>query len=316
MFGALFGKGKKNEPEIIPAPALPSAVTSAIFNVVGARSVPPMPSSAQKAFQLSTDPNADARDFVEVIESDEGLSARVLRIANSVYFDRGKKSTTIEESVMVIGINELRCLLNSNTLSDIFPSKSPARAFLWGHDVGTALAARALCQRVLPSKAELAFLGGLMHDIGKLLLLQRTPDEYGKVISRVEQEGVDFAVAEAEFFPFDHTEVGQLIGERWAFSTDLRFMIRQHHASWEQLEQYSTDGSVSLAAIIKASDLIAHSLGLGHPASLHKLRSRCEQQLPIAFEALKIPSGDAPAMLAQVKKLFETEYDLYAGSGS
>ena len=63
-----------------------------------------MPGAAQKAFQLATDPNAEARDFIEVIESDEALSARVIKIANSVYFDRGNKSATIEASVTVIGI--------------------------------------------------------------------------------------------------------------------------------------------------------------------------------------------------------------------
>jgi putative nucleotidyltransferase with HDIG domain len=312
MFGGLFGKGKKQEPPGLTDPPLAAAVSSAILNVVGAKSVPPMPASAQKAFQLSTDPNAEARDFIEVIESDEGLSARVLKIANSVYFDRGKKSTTIEESVLVIGINELRCLLNSNTLSEIFPSKHPARAFLWSHDVGTGLAARVLAQRLLPSKQELAFLGGLMHDIGKLLLLQRVPDEYAKVIARVEQSGIDFSVAEAELFPFDHTEVGQLIGERWGFTSELRTIIRQHHGDLQTLSQ---TGQPNLPSIIKLADLIAHSLGLGHPSTLHRFRAACEEKLPAAASALGVPRSDLPALLSQVKRVFETEYDLYVSGG-
>ena len=312
MFGGLFGKKKKAPENPAGVTPLPPAVTSAILNVVGARSIPPMAGAAQKAFQLSTDPNAEARDFIDVIESDEGLSARVLRIANSVYFDRGKKSTTIEESVLVIGINELRCLLNSNTLSELFPSKAQGRTFLWSHDIGTAIAARALAQRVLPSRAELAFLGGLMHDIGKLLLLQRSPDEYGKVLARIESAGLVFCTAEAEVFPFDHTEVGQLIGERWNFSPDLQSMIRLHHAPWSEL---MVGGEPSLPAVIKAADAVAHSLGLGHQKGLSKLRQFYERELSHAFEALKIPEADAGSLLSAVQRSFETEYDLYAGAG-
>ena len=311
MFGSLFGK-KKPGAEAAPTPSLSPAVESSILNVVGARSIPPMPGAAQKAFQLSTDPKAEARDFIEVIESDEGLSARVLKIANSVYFDRGRKSTTIEESVLVIGINELRCLLNANTLSEIFPSKSPVRAMLWGHDIGTALAAKYLAQRLLPSIAELIFLGGLMHDVGKLLLLQRNPDEYAKILAAVEREGIEFIVAEARSFPFDHTEVGQLIGQRWNFSTELVSMIREHHQPWES---FPRGAMVSPAAIIKGADLIAHALGLGHSRTLGKLRSMAEEALPTVWTNLGIQIAESSSVLSAIKRSFETEFDLYAGGG-
>ncbi len=76
---------------------LSGPIQDAINAAIGPKGIPTMPGAAQKAFQLSTDPNAEARDFIEVIESDEALSARVVKIANSVYFDRGKKSETIED---------------------------------------------------------------------------------------------------------------------------------------------------------------------------------------------------------------------------
>ncbi len=268
-----------------------------------------MPGAAQKAFQLSIDPNAEARDFIEVIESDEGLSARVLKIANSVYFDRGNKSSTIEESVTVIGINELRCLLNANSLSEIFPTSAPARTHFWAHDIGTALAARLLSQRILPSKSELAFLGGLMHDVGKLLLIQRNLDEYNKILQQVEREGGPFTKAEEQRFPFDHTEVGQLIGERWNFSPELLAMIRNHHKTWDEV----VGAGPSLVGIIKAADIIAHALGLGHPATFNRVRAIASEQLPETWNALGIPEGESKAILDRVRRSYETEYDLYAG---
>lgn len=308
MFGGIFGK-KKGERDERETPPLSSAIESAILTSVGARSIPTMPGAAQKAFKLATDPTAEARDFIEVIESDEALSARVLKIANSVFFDRGKRSETIEECVTVIGMNELRCLLNASALSDIFPSKHPLRAQFWANDVATALIARSLAQRTLPSKTENAFLAGLMHDIGKLLMLNRLEHDYEVVARSVGERGVAFCEAEHDRFVFDHSEAGQLIAERWHFSTELADAIRNHHAPWEDLEQ-----GPNITAIIKAADIFAHALALGHQRGFSRFQQAMENdQLEPACEALKIPPADQKDMLANFRRVFETEYDLYSG---
>ena len=311
MFKSLFGKKKPaagiGEPEKISP-----GIAQSILNCVGARGIPPMASSAQKAFQLATDPKADARDFVEVIESDEGLSARVIKIANSVYFDRGKKSSTIEESVVVIGINELRSLLNATTLSEIFPSRHPARPQFWVHDVATAIISKALAARLLPSKTELAFLGGLMHDVGKLLLIQKVGDDYSKVIKKVELDGIDYCQAEEEIFPFNHTQAGQLIGERWNFSVDLLAIIRFHHESWEILLKDSP--VVTLPAIVKTADTVAHALGLGHPKGFHRLQNRATQALDQCWDGLKIATSERAGLLKDLQRAYDLERDLYSGN--
>ena len=309
MFGGLFGKKKGGGLTASSVPKVSSTVAGAIIGVVGARGIPPMPGAAQKAFKLAIDPGAEARDFIDVIESDEALSARILKIANSVFFDRGKQSNTIEEAVLVIGINELRCLLNATSLSEIFPSSNPARAQAWSNDIATALIARNLAQRFQPSKTEIAFLGGLMHDIGKLVLIQRAPEEYGKVLKRVETEGIDFATAEGEVFPFDHTETGHLIGEKWNFSPELNDIIRSHHRGFHDLSSAST----SLPAIVKCADIFAHSLGLGHPKGFAKLRARFEEFTHEAWEFLAITSSEQKELLASFQKTYNVEYDLYAG---
>lgn len=310
MFKGLFG-GKKATAAVNTPAGLPSGMSQSILQAIGSKGLPPMPGAAQKAFQLATDPKADARDFVEVIESDEGLSARVLKIANSVYFDRGKKSTTIEESVVVIGINELRSLLNATTLSEIFPSRNPLRPQLWSNDIATAIFSRTLAQRLLPSKSELAFLGGLMHDIGKLLLLQRCSEDYSKIMKKVESEGKDFCAAEQETYIFDHTEVGHLIAERWNFTPELTAMIRHHHDSWADLLK----GGISLPAIVKAADCASHALGIGHPRGSFRLKGLAEAQLDEAWDALGIPAPDRKGMLTDLQRAHDLEQDLYSKSG-
>ena len=305
MFGRLLGK-KKLAPAKDELVRLSPAISTTILETVGAKSIPTMPGAAQKAFQLATDPSAEAHDFVEVIQSDEALSARVIKIANSVFFDRGTGCTTIEDAVVIIGINELRCLLNATSLSEIFPCRHSARTQLWANDIAVALISRSLAERYAPQQVELAFLAGLMHDVGKLLLLQRIPEEYGKVLQQVEREGADFCLIEAEHFPFTHVEAGQLIAERWNFGPELVTVIRHHH------EPFDAPAVTPLIAIVKAADTIAHALGLGHPKGFARLRNHAEERLPEVWRHFGIPEEEQRETLARFQRRYDTEYDLYA----
>lgn len=304
MLGRLFS----DKPKVIKiqtVAALSSGLRTSILNLVGANSITAMPSSAQRAFQLATNPDAEARDFVELIGSDEALSARIIKIANSVFFDRGSRSESIEECVNKIGINELRSLLTANTLADILPSRHGARSQLWANDLGTAISAKILCERILPAKAPSAFLGGLMHDVGKLLLLQRRPDEYSQIMLLVQQKTHDFSLAEQELFAFDHTQVGQLIAEKWMFTPDITEIIRSHHQA--------APSKTSLPYLVQCANSISHSLGLGHGKGFGALRNAHADKLPAMFEALEIQSGDANDLLKQCQLCFESDSELYQG---
>jgi HD-like signal output (HDOD) protein len=308
VFKKLFGKSRgPTTPQKMPK--ISSTIEGVIIGSIGAHAIPTMPAAAQRAFQISTDPSAEARDFVEVIESDESLAARVIKIANSVFFDRGKRSTTIEDSVNVIGINELRCLLNASTLSEVFPSSNPARAQFWINDIATALISRQLARRYLPGKEDIAFLSGLMHDLGKLLLVQRLTQDYAKVIEQVQSSGEEFCRAEERIFPFVHTEVGQLIGERWRFSDEVVEVLRQHHDPFPTTRPTHP----RLPQLIRCADHIAHVHGFGHPRGFGKFQHRHEEALPQVWEFLGVEAGEARGLLSELKKTVELELDLYAG---
>lgn len=308
MLSKLFGK-KNKSPTRAKLEPMPASVRSTILDSLGLKSVPVMPQAAQKAFELATNPKAEAHDFIEVIEADEGLSARIVKIANSVFYDRGGGSKTISDAVQVIGTAELRGLLNASALSDLFTVKHSLRGSMWSHDIATALTAKVLARRVLPSQTEHALLAGLMHDVGKLLMLQRHSDTYEKISRKSAQEGVESVVAEATEYPFDHTEVGQLIAERWNFSPELTAAIRFHHMEWRDIEP------LSLASIVKASNIIAHSLGLGETSNSARVRAVYEPLLADSWIALAINSGDQKAILDEARRTFETEYELYASWG-
>jgi putative nucleotidyltransferase with HDIG domain len=307
MLGKLFGK--KDAAHAYRAQPLRDALRRTILGSLGLKSIPAMPQAAQKAFQLATNPKAEAHDFIDLVESDEALSARVLKIANSVFYDRGGGSKTIPDAVQVIGISELRGLLNASALSDLFALRHPLRAQLWAHDIATGLTARALARRALPSQVDLAFLGGLMHDVGKLLMLQRHTDTYERIMKQCVSQSIEPSKAEAEEYPFDHTQVGQMIAERWNFSDELTAVIRGHHEPWSNFP------SLSIVSLVKGADIISHSLGLGFQRELANFKSIFADKLDETWEALRVPAGERRALLDEIKRTFETEYDLYASWG-
>jgi HD-like signal output (HDOD) protein len=151
-----------------------------------------------------------------------------------------------------------------------------------------------------------------MHDIGKLLILQRSGSDYQKVVEHAARTGVSFCAAEEELLFFNHTEVGQLIAEKWNFTTELAEMIRDHHHSWDLL---LGRGTISSAAIVKAADTIAHATGLGHGKDLARFRKRAEEELDACWEALSFPTSERKDFLSRCTKTFDSEFDLYSGKG-
>lgn len=300
-----FGKPKSETSE----PLIPEGLRQSILRSLGLKSVPIMPGAAQEAFKVATNPNAEARDFIDLLEGDEGLSARVLKIANSVFYDRGGGSKTIVDAVNVIGIAELRNLMNATALSGLFPVKHPLRTEFWAHNIATGIAAKTAARSLSPSLTDQIFLAGLMHDVGKLLILQQHVENYERVIKKGLAAGLESVQAEETVYPFNHTQVGQLIAEKWNFSSDLYDAIGDHHKPWSDLERGS------LASIVKLSDLITHVVGLGATRDIVAYQRIHGPLLEDAWAYFNVHSRDQKRLLQEITIDFNAEFQNYEAWG-
>jgi HD-like signal output (HDOD) protein len=307
MFKKLFGLGAKKDEE--KQTLLPEAIRKSILHSLGLKSVPIMPGAAQQAFMLATNPNAEAHDYIEVLEADEGLSARILKIANSVFYDRGGGSRTIADAVNVVGLAELKNLLNATALSNLFPVRHHLRASFWTHNIATALTARVLSRSVYPTGTDQAFLAGLMHDIGKLLMLQQHMDNYERVLRKGLSDGIDSVSAEVQVYPFAHTHVGQMLAERWNFSQDLYDVIGGHHQPWEDIPRGSLTG------LIKVSDVIVHASGFEGGKETASYKRIYQPILEQAWEFLGVSAKDQRQLVQDAARDFDSEYQLYESWG-
>ena len=301
--------GKSAEPESHLAAKTTSATAERIKNLLGIRQLDSMPAQAARAFQLASDPNARGSDFVKIIESDEVISARIIRIANSVYFFRGSAAVDIDKAVNNIGLDELRCLLSASMLKSLLQGKQPSREQIWANGVGTAICARALSRFTNISEGE-AFLCGLLHDIGKLIMIRRGGDMYDRVIRKVASEEKNFLEAEEEIFEVNHVEVGKWVGEVWRFPEPVIRAIAGHHDNWPK-DQKALGKQTSHAMLVKAADTIAHFLGIGHPASLSPFRKRIQLEFPKALEQLGISNTDGSTFIQSFERQFDQEYSRY-----
>ncbi len=196
--------------------------------------LPPMPALAVQALQLTKDPKASAKDLQKVIERDQALAARILRIVNSAMFALRAEVSTVSHAVAVLGMDAIRSIIMSASVQQILQTGMAkghdlGTRLLFDHSWGAAVAARELAQRTGYSNTEEAFLCGLMHDIGKPVLTKNFPERYSEIMAEVYGNKAAFHPLELQAFGFSHAHVGALVAENWNFPKQFVDAIGSHH---------------------------------------------------------------------------------------
>jgi putative nucleotidyltransferase with HDIG domain len=217
------------------------------------RDLPTLPVIAQKILTLADDDDTGAEKLSQIIKSDQSLAVKVLSLANSAYFGYRARIGTIHQAVAVIGTNMLKQLAISAIVCGAVDRNPHSRIQFWRHSLLTALTASHIAAKAGVPGAEVCFMGGLLHDIGKLIL-NTYPAADGAI---------------------DHTEVGGWMAERWQLPRELADAIAFHHSSdYESMPTARTIACVSLgnacAHIAAADNQQAHAVEV-HPATLKVL---------------------------------------------
>jgi len=226
--------------------------------------LPPMPYVARKVMDVVSDPASSAQDLQEVISKDQALASQILKIANSALYACSRKIETLTDAIVMLGFNTIRSLSVMNATKNLYKFMSKGKVLglkdklLWEHSVGSAIAARTIAQKVNSRYAEQAFLGGLLHDIGKLVLLQKVPEHFDSVIEEVYNTGRHFHEVEMEMLGFTHAEVGGYLMNKWKFTSDFEEAVRLHHQVSAELE---VEGQ--LVYYIDLANKLCHKLGIG-----------------------------------------------------
>lgn len=205
--------------------------------ILNAKDLPAMPHVAAKVLELAGNPETTAAKLQKVIQDDQAMAARILKIANSALYGCSRQIKTLTEAIVMLGFNTIRSLVVTSAARNMYLQEGKTMGLkerlLWEHSIGCAIACRILVNPRHPAYAEEAFLAGLMHDIGKLVLNQYASDVFDQVVQEVYNEGRQFAAVEREMLGFDHTEVGAMLVTKWKLSPVMEEAIRFHHTEAE-----------------------------------------------------------------------------------
>ncbi len=201
--------------------------------IMAIRDLPAMPHVASKVLELSSDPDTSAGLLQQVISDDQAMTARILKIANSAMYACSRRIKTLSEAIVMLGFNSIRSLVVTSAARNLYGSGNARMGLkerlLWEHSIGCAFACRVLASSRHPALAEEAFLAGLMHDIGKLVLNLQMPDQFEEIVQIVYNENREFHHTERELLGFDHARVGALLVNKWKLSAVLEDVIGLHH---------------------------------------------------------------------------------------
>jgi putative nucleotidyltransferase with HDIG domain len=223
------------------------------------RDLPSLPAVVMELLSNIDEENIDISVLAKKVAQDQALTAKTLRFANSSFYGTPSKVTTIQQAIALLGVANVRNLITAAAISGSFPENQCAgfdfKAF-WKHSMATAVCAKLLA-RHLHINSDYAFTAGLLHDIGRLVLVTRFPEHYATAIAYRVEHDCYMLDAERAVLGIDHVIAGHALALHWHFSDIMQHAIVGHH-------EPEKTGTNQLVSLIHVANSIVHALDLSN----------------------------------------------------
>ncbi|MDF1798392.1 MAG: HDOD domain-containing protein [Planctomycetota bacterium] len=237
--------------------------------------IPSLPAAVVKLNELVRDPNVGVMEIGEALGEDPELSMRVLRIANSTMF--GLPTTVLDpcHAASILGINRLRSIVIQAGTIGVYGTKSLRKdmemSTHWRHSILTAHICRTIAGKSprtdLMDPAEL-HTAGLLHDMGRAILLDNVREKYLEVSAAAKRDGVPLTEAEREAFGVNHAQIGAKVVLAWDLPRNLAQAIAFHHEPWRVAK------ALPSAIVIAVADRLAHAVATNDLARMPQVAER------------------------------------------
>lgn len=200
--------------------------------------IPPLPRVAARVVQLAQEPDPDIDGLSQVIASDTGLAAKVLRMVNSSHFGLRHRVTDVQHAVVLVGVKRVQMLAQALSTVDALPrsAKGFERLAFWQDSLQRAVFAQSLASAIAPGGEGEAFTGALLQNMALPILLSRWGDHYFPVVTLARETDRELFEAEDEKLTWNHAQAGAWLARNWGFIDALVCCIGLHHHTPEQLE--------------------------------------------------------------------------------
>ncbi len=281
--------------DVIRHEDLQARVRSTLARLSQTGALPTLPAAASAALGMARDPEADVAKLCRVIQTDIGLSARVLRVANSAALGRRNPARKLQEAIITIGLRKTCDILVAACAKRLYEGATGRAEELWNHSLAVAVAAEELARVTRTVEVGCAFLPGLFHDVGRVafFLADETAAEVIEGLVSNGDGGKSFF--EREWYGFDHAEAGAILAEDWGLALELCDAIRWHH------EPTEAGAARELATILNAADALAYQIGCG---------SGLEPPGGVTTAHLGLTPDDEAELIERVRTIWEAQRDL------
>lgn len=258
--------------------------------------LPTIPVVASRALHAIDQPLTNAQSLALILQEDPGLTARILGVANSALYALPRKVGNLAQASTILGFEGLRTLVIAAAARGLYKDYGRLERVLWSHAVNTARVAQAIADKKLITYWDEAFVAGLMHDIGHVVMNNSRRARFAECLARTQREDRPLYEVEREDFGFTHTDVGALLVSRWELSPALEHAVFLHH-DLELAEAVAGD-ACDLVYATYLANCIVHSLGLSPAVSKEAIEDAAEP----ALERFALSDRDLEAIKRKVKE--------------
>ena len=230
----------------------PQEISALIDHAVDMHTLPVV---VLEAHRIMESDQASAQDIANLLTRDPALAGRILKLANSPYYGFRRRIGNLTQAIVILGFQAVKNLMLTATVIDRLTVEDGALNFteFWAHSVATALTAGELASRTFSPHSDEAYIAGLLHDVGKLVVAQHLPDHAARIREQ-RDAGQGELEAEREVLGLDHTDVGHRIIASWGLPSSLAEAVRDHHSP------QGDPGESTFADLVHLSDILVHAL--------------------------------------------------------
>jgi len=259
--------------------------------------LPTLPIVVTRIMQLVENPKTAAVEISKVVSLDPALTVKILKIVNSAYYGFPKQITTVTHAIMILGFEDVKNIAMGISVFDIFKAKGAAsdvifdRVAFWQHSIAVGACTKLLAKKLRYKNPEEAFICGLLHDIGKIILDQYFHDEFNKVMKLARDENLLFINAEKRMNDMDHAEIGRVVAKRWGLPQAIVECIANHH------NPAGSETNVMLIALVHASDVFCKIQKIGNSGDM-----LVPQLQKAAWDQLKLQPTDLTKLYEELNE--------------
>jgi len=249
--------------------------------------LPTLPSVFVTVNKMLGDPRTSAVDVGNVVSNDQVIASKILKIANSAFYGFAGRVNTVSHAIAVLGFSSTKNIVLTTSVLSTLNLKTPVKGFnltaFWKHSAAVGAIAKLIAKEVAPQKQEEAFVAGLLHDIGKLILAICAPEDFAKCLKMAIHKKYLFLDAEQELLGINHTEIAAIVNEKWKLPAEFATVLTNHHKKLDPSET-----SVRLVEIVKFADILARGMQFGHACdhSIPTLEDRVWDLLKMSSQKL------------------------------